>query len=589
MAAGIRIPDLFLFKTMVRRPETNIYNKRSSLLTAFLLLVFGIITFKLFNLQILRGEEIRLLADKQHSIYQKLFPSRGEIKILDNISKDTVPVATNLKSYLVYAVPQDILNPGLTSAGLATVLGLDQKELLEKITQQGKKYVPLKKKLTEEEQEKIKNLKLPGIFFDSEDTRYYPENNLLSQTLGFVGYKGDQRVGLYGLERYYEKDLAGVPGELVADKDVSGTFIFGTQTHGQAAVDGSDLILTVDKTIQFKAESVLKDAVLKNSADSGSIIVANPKTGAVLAIANYPDFNPNTYNKVENSKDFSSIALSGNYEPGSVFKAITMAAAINEGKIKGDTTYVDSGMVEIDGYKLKNSDGKAHGVQTMTYALDESLNTGAIFAKEQIGNEKFLEYLKNFGFGEPTGIELPEAQGSLDNLKARIAVNFHTASFGQGITVTPIQLIQAYTALANKGKMMQPYIVAAEIHPDGKSINTKPKEVRQVISEKSSNVISAMLVSVVENGHGKRAAVPGYYIAGKTGTAQVPRKDGKGYEEDNNIGSFIGYGPVEDPQFVMLVRVDHPRTVQYAETTAAPAFGEMAQFILNYLRIPPTR
>jgi cell division protein FtsI (penicillin-binding protein 3)/stage V sporulation protein D (sporulation-specific penicillin-binding protein) len=267
-----------------------------------------------------------------------------------------------------------------------------------------------------------------------------------------------------------------------------------------------------------------------------------------------------------------------------------MAAAIDQGKVTADTTYLDSGeVVEADGHKIKNSDGKAHGIQTMTQVLQESLNTGAVFAKEQIGDSDFTQYVKTFGFGEKTGIEMAETRGNLDNLKTNIKVNYDTASFGQGISVTPIQLVQAFTAVANQGKMMKPFIVESKIYPDGRVETTAPKVVRQVISPNAANIVGAMMVNVVENGHGKRAAAPGYYIAGKTGTAQVPKENGKGYEENNNIGSFIGFGPVEDPQFLMLVRIDHPRTVSFAESTAAPAFGELAKFILDYYHIVPTR
>ncbi len=565
------------------------FGSRSSLLTAFLLLFFIAIGVRLFILQVINGKQAREEAEAQHSIYKKLFPSRGEIKLADKFSLETFAVAANLKSYLVYAVPGDIINAKETAHALAPILGLEEKDLLAKMTQVGKKYVPLKKQLTDDQQEKIKALKLSGIYFDSEDTRYYPEKNLLSQVLGFVGYKDTVKIGLYGLERYFEKDLAGSSGELYTEKDASGVAIFGSSRKELPAVDGTDIILTVDKNIQFQAETVIKDAVVKNGADSGSIVVVDPKTGAILAMANYPDFDPNAYNKVEDPRIYRNDTVTGNYEPGSIFKPFTMAAAINEGKVTPDTTYTDTGSVVIDNYTLKNSDNKGHGIQTMTQVLEQSLNTGVIFAKEQIGNAKFFEYVKNFGFGQNTGVELSESKGNLDNLNANIAVNYHTATFGQGISATPIQLVQAFTALANEGKMMKPYLVLSKIFPDGKTENTKPQVVRQVISAKTANIISAMLVNVVENGHGKKAGVPGYYIAGKTGTAQVPKKDGRGYEENNNIGSFIGYGPVEDPQFLMLVRVNHPRSVDFAESTAAPAWGQLAQFILNYYHIAPTR
>lgn len=576
---------------MARTSDKEIFYKRTAVLTVFLLLGLGVILGRLYMLQIAWGAQARQQAEAQHSVYQKLFASRGEIALVDKLNLQTLPVAANIKQYLVYAVPADILTPKLTSETLATALSLPALDILNKISgPDSRKYVPLKKQLSEPEQKKIKDLSLPGIYLDSEDTRYYPENNLLSQVLGFVGYNKDsQRAGLYGLEKYFQKDLAGADGQLFEEKDTGGAWIFGSKREETSAVDGVNLVLTVDKTIQFQSESVLKDAVTKHGADSGSIIVLNPKTGAVLAMANFPDYDLNNYGKVTDPKVFNNQAVIGNFEPGSTFKAITMAAALEEGKVTPDATYEDKGVFEVGTYKIYNSDHKAHGIQTMLEVLDESLNTGAIYVKEQIGNETFNKYLKKFGFGQPTGIELPETRGNLDNLKGNIAVNFATASFGQGISATPIQMIRAYTAMANGGKMMKPYIVQSKIYPDGTSVNTKT-ESTQVISAKTANTISAMLVDVVENGHGKKAGVPGYYIAGKTGTAQVPRKDGKpGYEEDNNIGSFIGYGPVEDPQFVMLVRIDHPRDVSFAESTAAPAWGQMAQFILNYMHIAPTR
>lgn len=563
---------------------------RTALLTVFLLLFFGAIIARLFNLQIIHGSEARAVADQQHSLFVRLLPSRGEIRISDKFSPDGYPVATNIKHYLVYAVPQDVKNSQLTAASLASVLNLDSKDILDKLDQSDKKYVPLKKNLTDDEQNKITELKLPGIYFDSEDARFYPENTLLSQVLGFVGYKdnSDQKVGLYGLERYYQNDLAGTSGYINQQKDASGGSIFGSNRDIVPAQNGTNLLLTIDKSIQFEAENVLKDTVTKHGADSGSVIVMNPKTGAILAMANYPDYDPNQYNTVTDPKVFLNEATTGNYEPGSTFKAITMASAVDEGKITPDSTYTDEGFVKVDKYTIKNAEAGSHGITTMTTALDLSLNTGAIYAENQLGNKDFATYLQKFGFGQKTGIELPEGTGDLTNLIGSIPTNYDTASFGQGISVTPIQLMQAYSALANGGKMMKPYIVQAKISPDGKTSTTNPQIASQPISDKTASVLSAMLVDVIENGYGKKAAVPGYFLGGKTGTAQVAGKDGK-YDPTNNIGSFIGFGPVENPQFLMLVRVDHPRDVQFAESTAAPAWGEIAKFILNYYNIAPTR
>jgi cell division protein FtsI/penicillin-binding protein 2 len=460
---------------------------------------------------------------------------------------------------------------------------------MEKIADRSKKYVPLKKQLSEEEEKRIRDLNLTGIGFEPETIRYYPEKSFLSQVLGYVGYKDDQKSGYYGIEQAFNEALAGKAGSIDQEKDAGGAWIFGARRNIEPARNGDNLILTIDKTIQFKAEAVLKEAVEKNSADSGCLVIMDPKTGAIQAMATYPTFDPNQYSKAPDIKVFNNMPTIGSYESGSVFKPLTMAASIDEGKITPETTYVDTGAVEVDGYTLKNSDLKAHGTQTMTQVLEESLNTGIIFAKEQIGNQEFLKYVKKFGFGEKTGIELPEAKGDLSNLIGNIKVNYHTASFGQGISVTPIQLVQAYSAFANEGKMAKPYLVQSQVESSGKVTNTEPKLTGPVISPRTASMLTAMLINVVEHGHGKRAGVPGYYVAGKTGTAQVPKKDGKGYEANNNIGSFVGYAPADDPKFVMLFRINHPRNVVFAESSAAPAWGQMAQFLLNYYNIPPTR
>jgi cell division protein FtsI/penicillin-binding protein 2 len=574
-----------------RPSQHQVLHKRIVSLTVFLLLVFGLVVARLFALQVISNRYYKALAEDQYTLVKKLTPERGEIEIVDKFSAEPQPVAANITKDLVYANPVSIKDPKAVADALAPILNLDPKDVLAKISDKTKQYVPLKKQLADDEEQKVKDLHLPGIAFDPEVIRFYPEATLLSQVLGYVGYKGNDKVGLYGLEKYFETDLKGTPGSLSQEKDATGAWIFGAKRDLQPAVNGDNLILTIDKNIQFKAESVLKDTVDKNGADSGSVIVMDPTTGAILAMANYPTFDPNDYNKTKDPALFSNNAVIGNYEPGSVFKPITMAAAVEEGKVSPDSTYNDTWqVVESDGKVIKNSDGKAHGVSTMVQVLDESLNTGAVYVKEQMGNAKFLDYLKKFGFGQKTGVELPETSGSLATLeKGNVKVNFDTAAFGQGITVTPLQLMEAYTALANGGVMMQPYIVQAHVKPDGKIVNTEPKKAGQVVSAQTASTISAMLVDVVENGHGKKAAVKGYYIGGKTGTAQVPRKDGQGYEPNNNIGTFIGYGPIEKPKFLMMVRVDHPRDVSFAESSAAPPFSQIAQFILNYYNIPPTR
>jgi cell division protein FtsI/penicillin-binding protein 2 len=315
-----------------------------------------------------------------------------------------------------------------------------------------------------------------------------------------------------------------------------------------------------------------------------------PHTGAILAMCGYPDFDPNKYNEEKDYRIFLNPVTQLPYEPGSVFKPITMAIGLELGLITPETTYQDKGQVKIGSYTLKNFDGKAHGINTMTQVLEQSLNTGAIFVAQKIGPQRFYDFVKKFGFGAKTGIELEgEAEGDISSLEKMKDIYLATASYGQGLTVTPLQLAQAFSVLANGGKLVKPHLVSEIIKPSQERIKITPQIIRQVISNKTATTISAMLVSVVEKGHGKRAGVPGYYVAGKTGTAQVVSATGRGYDPSRHIGSFVGFAPIDDPKFVMAIRIDDPKDVMWAESSAAPLFGEISQFLLNYFEVKPTR
>lgn len=580
-----------MVKKALRKPtnQPDTTKKRMVTLTVLLFLAFLVIVGRLFQLQVVSGSDYRSLAQDQYTLVKKLTPVRGEIKIMDHYSGQPYTVATSLDKDLAYAVPESITDQQAFAKSVSEILGMTMDDVMSKISDRSKKYVVLKHELSDDEESRLKALKLTGLNFDPETVRFYPENAFLSQVLGYVGYADTEKTGRYGLEQYFNTQLSGTPGSIDQEKDASGVWIFGGKRDVTPAQNGQTLVLTIDKNIQFQTESILKEAVTDHGADSGSAIVMDPKTGAILAMATYPSFDPNQYSKAKSPQVYSNQPTVGSYEPGSIFKPITMAMAVNEGKVGPGTTYVDTGEINVDGFKIQNSDHKAHGTQTMSQVLEESLNTGAIFAKDQIGNKLFTDYVHRFGFGKDTGIELPEAAGNLSGLNTNVEVNFDTATFGQGINVTPIQLMQAYSAFANGGKMMKPFIVGSTVDYKGKSTVTVPQVVGQPISAQTASAISAMLVNVVELGHGKKAGVKGYYVGGKTGTAQVPRQDGKGYDPNDNIGSFIGYAPIEDPKFIAIVRVNHPRDVQFAESSAAPAFGKIAQFLLNYFNVQPTR
>ncbi|WKZ29480.1 MAG: penicillin-binding protein 2 [Patescibacteria group bacterium] len=546
---------------------------------------------QLFRIQVLSYDFYVALAEGQHDLFQHLFPERGKIYARDRQSDDQAfLLATNRTLNLLFAEPFRIKTPINTAQALAPILGIEEAELIGKLSSPTERYRVLARKLDDETREKIESLQLEGIGFTKEAFRYYPEGVTGGQMLGFLGESDKGKSGRYGIEGWFEKDLAGEQGYLESEKDSRGRVIAVGNRTLQPAKDGDDLVLTIDRTVQYVACKKLDEWVKKFNAQKGSVVILDPRTGGVIAMCNAPTFDPNDYGKVESVDVYNNTAIFEPYESGSVFKAITMAAGLDTGKITPSTIFDDPGEVKIGPFTIRNSDLKAHGRVDMTTVLTESLNTGLVDIVHRLGPQKFLAYVRDFGFGQKTGIELQtEAAGNIESLSRKGDIWSATASYGQGITVTVLQIASAYAAIANDGVLMKPYVVDEVRRADGTVEKRAPKSVRRVMSERAAELLSGMLVAVVENGHGKRAGVPGYWIAGKTGTAQIPRQDGGGYEVGQTIGSFAGFGPVDDPKFVMVVRIDRPEGVQFAESTAAPLFGDIAKFLLDYYQVPPTR
>ncbi len=551
--------------------------------------ILGIIVVsRLFVLQVLNYKFYKQQAGLTHHLEKILLAKRGLIKDV----KGEI-LAFNIEKYLLYAVPAEIKDLTGTAHKLAPILNLDEEskdfnQLKNKLARPGDFYEILKRNLTPEEAIEIKEMGLPGIAIEKEFFRYYPEGELFAHVIGYLGIKDNIRQGQYGLEEYLEEELAGQSGSLKAEKSVGNILILGTTKKIDEPINGADIILTLDKVIQRQACSVLKDGVLKTQAAAGSIIILDPKTGAVLAWCNWPSFDPNNYHQVRDYKLFSNAVSAWSIEPGSVFKLITMAAALDTNQVTPETTYLDTGKVKIGGYIIRNADEKVYGEKTMTNVLEKSINAGAIFAAQKVGPDLFRAYVKAFGFGSLTGIEQPaESPGNIKNLEEKNPIYLATASFGQGLSVTPIQLVAAVGAIANSGKLMKPHLVKQIIKQNGKIQINQPQVVRQVFKPETAITLSAMMVSVLEKGYGRLARVPGYYIAGKTGTAQIP-KTGQGYSQEA-IHSFVGFGPVDNPAFVGLVVIDRPKLGRFAESTAAPIFGQIADFLLKYYNIPPNR
>lgn len=560
--------------------------KKRIIFVLIVILIFSAtIISRLIFLQLINYEYWRALAQGQQKDFIEFQGERGNV-FFQNMTN----LAINKNFPFVYANPQEIKNKMETSEILSLILDLDKNYLLEKLANNNS-FVLIKQKLNENELNSLKELNIPGIYLNQESLRHYPFDNLASHVIGFLSYDGQ---GQYGIEGYYDQNLKGKQRAAELEK-APGYFFSPLENLASAdlsylALKGDDLVLTINYDIQFMAEKILEKAKENLEFESGEIIVMDPNSGKILALANLPNFNPNLYSKVTDMSVFQNSSIQKVFEPGSVFKPITMAAALNEGKITPDTKFIDEGFVKIGDHTIFNFANRTWGERTMTEVLQYSINTGAVFVQKQLGNELFLKYIEKFGFFDKTGIDLQgEIFSKNQELKKGYEINFATASFGQGIEITSIQLARAFAAIANGGKLVRPYVVDKIIKND-KVIEIKPEiQSFSVISEKTASQLTLMLINVVEKGYGKEAKVPGYYIAGKTGTAQVSWSNlginKKGYSE-KTIQSFIGFGPALNPKFLILVKLYNPKT-KTAEYSAAPLFGELAKYIINLWHIPP--
>ena len=547
-----------------------LFNRRIVLFLLILLSVAGLIFYRLFYLSFLKHDYFKKTSEIQYQRQKENIVRPGNIYIQDLSSGERKPVAVQKSFPYIFVLPSATKDPGLAAEKLSEILKVSKEEALSFFSDKGNSFKVVEKNPSQEQLDLVKKLSMKGISIGYEEKRNYQKNDFLSHVLGFLGFEGDERVGQCGIESFYDKELSGRSDG--GDK--------------QSFKDGSDIVLTVDENIQTFVQQELAYLMKKWSPSSGVIIVEDPQNGALLAMAGSPSFDPNNYGQYA-LKNFLNKSVQEIFEPGSSFKPITMSAALDKKKVAPETTYFDAGEVNIAGYKIKNFNEKSFGVQTMNQVLEKSLNTGAIFVEDKLGDENFLNYVLNFGLGQVTGIDLAgEVAGDISNLYSGRKINFTTASFGQGIAVTPIQLINAYAAIANGGRLFKPYVAKEIIRPNGERIETKSELVGTPISEKTSSQIKAMLVRVVENGFDK-ARVAGYEVAGKTGTAQIPSESG-GYSEDF-IHDIVGFAPAFSPRFVVLIKLEKPKGIKFASDSLSPSLGKITKFLLNYFQIPPTR
>ncbi len=580
---------------------------RQLILVVFLFFLTLIIGGRLFYLQILKGSDYELAANRQHKIEQVLLQRRGEIFMHDSTENKIVPIVINKNLTTVYAVPKEITDPYKVAKELANIFedpeGVCQKFLpadaaeslvnkcklrkeieesfYKKVSKHNDPYEPIRDKVDEATVNLIKAKKIKGIYFKDDWVRYYPEKEKVAQVTGFWGYNKNGRVGQYGVEGYYDDELTGEAGKFLGDKDLFGRMITAGETKLIQAQDGDDIVLTLDRIIQDKAYEIIQQAVKDYGAEHGTIIVMNPQNGEIKAMAGYPSYDPNNYNKVDNISVYRNLNISEPYEPGSIFKVITMAIGLDSGVIKPDDEYFDEGFIKLGKYKIRNADNKKYGQVNMTKILEDSINTGAAHIALETGRIIFKRYLNKFGFFNKLSIGLVGVAGSnFKSLNKPSDTSLATASYGQGITVTPLQMITAVSIIANGGHYIEPVIVD---RINNKQLDKIIKS-HEVISSRTANIVKAMMVSVIKNGHGKKAGVPGYYLGGKTGTAEIAAK-GK-YSNENNH-SFVGFGPLDNTKFVIMVKISKPKWGKYSAVTAAPTFAKMANFLLQYYKIPP--
>lgn len=535
---------------------------RVSLLIGLFSLLYLALGANLFNIQIQRGPEFSSQAASKLEIAGILSPKRGSIYFTER-GGSRVPAAMNREYPTIYAVPKEVTDPLAAARLLAPVSDRSEEELRVALRDQDDPFEPIAERPTEEQVEYVKAEGIEGVRIGSSSARFYPLGRVASHLIGYSSKSDDPiGAGVYGVERYHDDTLRGAPGVTDGDKLIP-------------PISGEDVYLTVDRNIQVRAETILENLIDEYGAAGGSVIVQDPKTGKILAMTSKPDFDPNDYGSF-GIETFLNPTVEAVYEPGSIFKVITMAAGIDSGKITPYTTYTDTGEITLNSRTIRNWDLKAYGTIDMTRVIERSVNTGAVFAERAMGHDVFYDYLVKFGLKEKTGIDLPgEIAGSLRPLEVDPRdINFATASFGQGISVTPIQLISALSAIANDGVMMRPYVNA----------ELESKEVGRVISPETARQVQEMMVSAVE-----KAEIPvirGYNVAGKTGTAQVPDFKTGGYT-DQVINTYIGFAPAYDAEFVILIKLNKPPGAPLAGRTVVPAFRELAQFIINYYGISP--
>lgn len=576
---------------------------RRQLIYLVLIAVGLVFASRLFHIQVVNGERYKTLAQAEQLRKFSIPAERGAIYMRNG--DDKLPLVLNQDYKIVYADPRYVEDPETTALKLAKVLPGESEEYQELLEQEERVYVVLEKSIEPSKADKVEEMELAGVGLQDSPKRVYPEGPLAAQLLGFVN---DEGLGQYGLEGFLDDQLSGEPGLLHTVTDARGIPL---STSDEASIDipakdGDDIVLTIDRGVQSAVEEALEKSVERTNGESGSAIVMDPKSGAILAMANYPSYDPSKFYKEEDAGVFQNLVVSDAYEPGSVLKPFTMSAGLQTGAVKVNSTYFDTGSVEIDGWTINNALEKSWGQQDMTGVIVKSLNTGAIHVLEQMGGgeinlkarKTFYDFLtNNYRFGATLSIAQPnENPGLIHHPESGEGnnVKYSNMTFGQGMTATMLQVSSSFAALVNGGDFYQPYMIHSTIDSETReeTINGPQIVSNNALTDDVSKELRKMLVGVVENGGGYYAERPGYTIGGKTGTTQLLDADGT-YSTSRYIGSFVGFisgGGVEAiPDVVVMVRIVEPKVgVSAGSEAAVPLFGDIADFLINYYQITPS-
>ncbi|MBI2026133.1 MAG: penicillin-binding protein 2 [Candidatus Levybacteria bacterium] len=557
-------------------------NWRYKFCLTVIVFAFILVVLKLFYWQVVKAGELSSLGDLQYGTNIKILPKRGEIK-----TSDGFPIATNKVSYLVFANPKEIKNKEATAQVLASILSADIASVSSSLSLD-RMWVPIKSKVDIETKQKLEKLGLNGVGFTEQYTRFYPEGSMAATLLGFVGKDSDGNdKGYFGLEGFYDRLLKGEGGTAKTVTDALGRPILAKLDQSSGKIDGRSIILSIDRSIQFLVEKKLKQGIEKYGASSGMIGIMDPKTGQMLALASFPSFDPSYYFEYP-LETYKNPFISDLYEPGSTFKPLVMSSAL-DAKVVLPTTKCNicSGPISIGGYDIHTWNDKYRKNINMIETIQHSDNTAMVFVAQKLGLDRMLSYLGKFGIGDTTGIDLQgEVYAPFKDKSKWYEVDLATIGFGQGISITPIELLTAIGAIANEGKKMEPHVVVAVENNEGEFVKIEPKVVDTPISAQTAKIMAEIMVNAVNKGEASWARVVGYRIAGKTGTASIPIAGH--YDPNQTIASFVGFAPSNEAKFVMVVIINRPTTSIYGAETAAPIFFDISKSLLNYYGIPPS-